>query len=162
MTTSDHISLAIDLDAAKERYEGMEERLKDLRPVWEYAHRGFVLEEEEAFSTEGAHFGNGEKWAPLSPSYAASKPPVPPPYGILYRTGRMHRSVTNDSDPDNIKIMTASAAMFGTKVEYAKYHQEGTGKMPARVFVKARETYRKLLIRAMATYAVRGQLPTAS
>jgi phage gpG-like protein len=51
---------------------------------------------------------------------------------ILFRTGRLFRSLTDPSDPEHIEELTPEGLLFGTAVGYAAYHQRGTRRMPAR------------------------------
>ena len=146
------------VDRVAQKLDGVRERLYgDLTPVWEYAHAAFMLEEEAEFKTQGAHFG--QVWEPLSAAYAKRKPQPPPPYGILYRHGRLLNSLVQKDHPDHVMEMGRDYAVFGTRVPYGKWHQQGTDRLPQRSFVKVRETFRKLMVRALIGYALRGTVP---
>lgn len=155
--------LHIELDGLTRRMmhiESIRERLKDLRPVFEFAHRAFMLEERAQFATEGMHI-NGVKWTPLSAAYAKRKPQPPPPYGILYRKGDMFRSLTEEGHPDHVKIITRKHAVFGTRDKKARFHHYGMGRLPQRKIIGMRNTFKKLVMRATLAYALRGSLPSA-
>lgn len=58
-------------------------------------------------------------------------------YPILKATGRLERSITNQSDPDNITRITSLTLTMGTSVPYAEYHQSDLPrkKIPLRKFL---------------------------
>lgn len=82
------------------------------------------------FATNGLPVGG---WSPLQPQYAAWKmarfPGAPP----LVRTGRLFASLTGATD--SYETMTNTSMSIGTTVEYAKFHQYGTTRMPKRKIV---------------------------
>jgi hypothetical protein len=58
---------------------------------------------------------------------------VPPKgYPLLKLTGVLESSITDPSDGNAISRITKTKFNIGTKVEYAKFHQTGTKKMPMR------------------------------
>ncbi|MBF0315604.1 MAG: hypothetical protein HQK52_19445 [Oligoflexia bacterium] len=59
-----------------------------------------------------------------------------PYYPILYRTGKLKSSMTNPTDYNCInEIINKKMLIIGTRLEYGKYHQRGTSKMPMRKFL---------------------------
>jgi len=131
------------------------ERARDMRPVWDVGAAAFRLEMDRQFRTQGRYL-LGERWVPLSPAYAHRKPQPPAPFGILYRSGELYRSLHDASHPDHVYVRTQTAMEIGTRVPYAAYHQYGTRKMPARPIIKVRGAYIRLLVRAAVAWILRG------
>lgn len=72
-------------------------------------------------------------WAALSPSYEEWKQRHFPGMPLLEATGDMRAALTQSSSPMAWREWSASEYSFGTAgVEYAGFHQVGTGRMPAR------------------------------
>ncbi len=110
--------------------EGIERvRNADYEPVFRKVmndfedYHFFYFEHEVAFT--------GEPWAELSPITIERKGHD----RILFDTGRLMASLTSDSADAIREIITdvhTPTMSFGTSVEYAAFHQEGTKYMPAR------------------------------
>lgn len=96
-------------------------------------------------------------WAPLDAGYGAWKatrfPGAPP----MVQTGRLLASVTGNS-PDSIFSMTPKSMSLGTKVEYAKFHQYGTTKMPKRKIVFEPAGFAEKYANDAADWVVDGQV----
>lgn len=77
------------------------------------------------FRKQGALFGRG--WKPLADSTRRqrARQGYPPARPILERTGRLRRG-------NKIKKVTKDTLTIGNDVDYFKYHQTGTRKMPQR------------------------------
>jgi phage gpG-like protein len=121
--------------AETHRYlSGVEGRVSDLRPAMEEISEDFYRHEERAFGTEGSILRSG-KWAPLSPRYAAWKARHYPGRTILVRTGKLKASLTQPGAEGAIREVTEDGLEIGTSISYARYHQWGTGRMPARLVI---------------------------
>lgn len=98
-------------------------RLGDTAPVM--AAIGSLLEgsTRQRFADETAPDGNG--WAALLPASQAGKERNRGK--ILTEFGDLMRSITHHAG--------AAAVVIGTDRHYGRYHQSGTGKMPARPFL---------------------------
>lgn len=84
------------------------------------------------FSAEGDGPVMGA-WADLSPDYAAWKAGAAPGSPLLVLSGRMRDALTSPASPYGLRDISSTNFTFGTKgVQYASFHQTGTGKMPAR------------------------------
>lgn len=119
----------INEDRYYRRLTEMSARAKNLTPIFVWAQQELRKANAENFTANGLPVGG---WAPLSPQYAAWKAmhfPAPP----MQVTGRLFRSLTSLAGPAN--VITPTWAQFGTDIEYAKFHQYGTTKMPARQIV---------------------------
>jgi len=118
--------------------------VQDLTPFWKdvFAPKYFALVQDQ-FNTGGRPRGEGGRfsggaWARLSPKYAAWKKVHYPGAKILQRTGDLQESLRwNGNDLGNGGIFDAqpSFVIAGTSVPYGRYHQDGTGSMPARQFM---------------------------
>lgn len=84
------------------------------------------------FSTQG-HGPFAGAWAPLSTAYAAQKAVDYPGQPLLVATGALREALTQASSPHAARDFTATDFAFGTVgLDYASFHQLGTGHMPAR------------------------------
>lgn len=125
------IDLKVDADETLERLEDIKEQTKDLRPVFRWAKSELEKTYAANIMASGLLAGG---WDPLSPSYAAWKTARFPGAPIMVRGGRLFRSLSELND-SAINVINKTDAQFGTTVEYAKFHQYGTSKMPKRKIV---------------------------
>jgi len=117
--------------------------ITDYRPVWPVIEDDFYSLEARQFQSEGVA-GGGEKWAPLSPEYAGYKEAHFPGAKILERKGDLARSLSNANDPNAVHIRERKMLTLGTRVPYARYHQEGTKHMPARPEIQFPEPFKRM------------------
>lgn len=103
------------------RFTRFASELTDLAPLFEDMADEFGKWEAEAFASGGA--SSGGAWAPRKDGGAG---------GILIRTGKLMGSLTGPS----IRNISARRMELGTAVPYAKYHQSGTSRMPARPVIR--------------------------
>jgi phage gpG-like protein len=127
---------------------GLAANVQDLTPIWpgfvEYGLRPIIAGQFASRGAEGEH----GPWAPLSPAYLERKFHDVGAEPILVRSHRMIDSLLTDTD-DTVKNMMPQALQFGTVVEYAGFHQTGTGKMPARRLFDFTEPQRKEMVTAL-------------
>lgn len=110
-----------------DRIDDMQRRMKSFRPIFNDIRSDLEKEWSNNFKTEGGNYGG---WKPLSPKYAAWRGSAGP---ILIRSGQLFNSVRSlHGAPNDIKD---DEAYFGTNIEYAKFHQYGTTKMPKRPII---------------------------
>ena len=142
-----HIEIKIDCDNkdAMSRLMYMKLRAKNFRPILEYGRTRLQLANSENFSTGGLPSGG---WAPRR---------RPEPWPLMIRTGSLMRSLVNLFGPPNDIDLTS--ARFGTKVEYAKFHQYGTRYMPARKIVFEPRGFASDLASKAASYVANGVNP---
>lgn len=89
----------------------------------------------EAYASKGKSIGMD--WPPLSPAYAAWKRRHFPNKSLLVLTGKMKNSLTVNKSRNVIFNRAGGRQLIlGTRIKYAKFHQYGTKKMPARPFIK--------------------------
>ena len=100
-----------------------------------YIRKNWMDRIDRAFVTKGQSIGT--KWKPLSPSYAAWKGRHFPGRPLLVLRGPMKQSLTDESSRNAIYNRKGGRQLIlGTRIKYAKFHQYGTDKMPARPFFK--------------------------
>lgn len=102
--------------------------LADLRPFWPKIVPLWIGWMAAQFATEGA-FG-GHPWQPLSPDYYAWKQKHYPGKGLLIREGNLR---TAASLPE--RDMTADSLTLRIVDPKVRFHQEGTGRLPARPLI---------------------------
>lgn len=112
--------------------------LMNLEPLWERFSTELSAIEQERFDTRG--YG---AWPELAASTLAQKAAHGFPLDPLIRTGALRDSLTDpgtagaDRGPKHF--------VWGTDIEYAQYHQDGTEKMPQRKVLEIRTEDRRRL-----------------
>lgn len=126
------VNIKIEVNASRAiiKMEQMSERAKDFKPVFRWAKRELGLMNGQNFAAGGLPVGG---WSPLDPKYAEWKSRNYPGRPDMIISKKLFNSVRNLDGPAN-KI-NKTTAQFGTDVEYAKFHQYGTNKMPKRQIV---------------------------
>jgi phage gpG-like protein len=94
-------------------------------------------------------------WAPLDRGYAAWKIANFPGAKKMNIDGKLFRSISNLEESAVNKIEKTSAT-FGTEVKYAKFHQYGTSKMPARKIVFEPAGFSRDISDKMENFVVHG------
>ena len=115
----------------RQRLKTAAEKLKDMRPLWSsvgmYVQRQTIKERFDKEQTP-----EGEKWEPLAPTtIKRKKRHKRGQMKILHDTGELRKSITYEAGNDHVKI--------GSKLKYARTHQFGRGKIPARRFLGVTE-----------------------
>ena len=145
------ITITVDAKKAIARMVVMKKRANDMRPVLWRAKQWLRFANEDNFRQAGLPSGG---WSPHDPQKFAWKNLREPGAGTMIRTGRLFRSLTSlDASPNKIDVMEAT---FGTKVEYAKFHQYGTTKMPKRKVVYEPLGFASRFGEVAATYVCHG------
>lgn len=129
--------IRIDDDRARRMLKKAADRSADLRPVWGDVNANVVQPAmDQRFRSAGAH--HGSKWAPLSPAGVRSRLRRGGNRGGISRplwdTGRLRASWVKNG-PESLTVMKPLSYERGTMVPYARFHQEGTGRLPARPMV---------------------------
>lgn len=113
------------------------------------------LVEAEQFGTEGGHGSGG--WKELAESTLRAKLSAGLDPDILQATHKLMESLTGTGG-DHIEEISDEHLLFGSSVDYGKYHQKGTSRMPARKPVDFRENERRDFIRTLQRYFMEGTL----
>lgn len=142
------VEVDIDCDAEKAifRLEKMALRTQNFRPLFWYARAELAKANAANFTAHG--LPSGGRWEPRSKPY---------PWPIMRRTGSLMSSLTSLFGAPN--EVNNTSATFGTNVEYAKFHQYGTTKMPARKIVFEPRGFARDLASKAAAYVANAVSP---
>ncbi len=144
-----NLELSVDGDVQLDRsLQRFGDNLSDLSPFFEVAAdmvSGFV---KQQFDSQG---GRTQGWRALSPDYAAWKLAQVGSQPILVFTGRMRRSLITRTG-ESIRHISPLSMKWGTSVDYAIYHQRGTGKMPQRRIIDLTEDDRRSLMKLLQEF----------
>lgn len=135
----------IDVAKALQRLESMNLRAKNFKPV--YSDAKDYLEKANAANFAAGGLPSGG-WKPRKDAYA---------WPIMKKTGRLFNSLTNMSGPPNT-VTPTGAHIFGTDVEYAKFHQYGSfdRSLPKRQIIFNPTGFSELMGRKAASWVARG------
>ena len=115
------IRITIHDSGAQRKLGAMQRRSVNMRPVLNDARQMLQQANRANFTSNGLPVGG---WAPRQEKAA---------WPLMRRTGALFNSLTRlRGSPNDIGLREAT---FGTKVEYARFHQNGTWKMPKRLIV---------------------------
>jgi phage gpG-like protein len=115
------------------RYRVKMARTKIEQPAgaWKKVGSFLSMVERKQWATAGGYLG--KPWKPLKPDYLQWKIRSGYSKRTLMKTGALRLSLV--SRPMAIERYYKKSAVFGTNVEYAKYHQYGTRKMARRQLI---------------------------
>lgn len=117
-------------ESVKDLLDDMDRRSKDFRPVFNKAENYLEKANRDNFAASGLPAGG---WRPLDAQYGAWKTTKFPGVPLMVKSGELFSSLSSlNNSAKSVRLTTAE---FGTKVEYAKFHQYGTNKMPKRKIV---------------------------
>lgn len=130
MASTPVIRISIDgEDQFARAFDRYDAQFDDLSNIWPDVRDEFWSIEKQQFRSEGV--AGGDKWKPLSPAYAKAKLRRYGAKPILQATGDLYASLTGETG-DTFYQTTKTSIEIGTTLPYARYHQHGTDKMPAR------------------------------
>lgn len=129
------------------------DRARDARPAWEALADRFGALERAQFASEGRYSGG---WAPLSPRYGEWKAEHYPGLPILELSGDLKASLT--SRPFGVEIIEPGFMAIGSDVDYGRWHQEGTDRMPRRRPVEFPDSERRAWIKLLQRFIVTGEV----
>jgi phage gpG-like protein len=157
-----HITIDLEIDAedAIDRMKDIKKRLKNLKPVFRWARD--EIEKANAMNFAAGGLPNANRWPKrdedsLYGSWSVKRVsrfgfrPV-----MMVRTGNLFSSLTRVSD-HSIRVIDKTSAEFGTDVEYAKFHQYGTSKMPKRKIVYTPQSFPRDLASKVGEFIVDGR-----
>ena len=132
-----------------------EDRVQDAAPAFDAMADHVVTMNQRQFDGQGTYYGGG--WSALSPKYAAWKAKQRPGASILVFDGTLRESLTER--PFGVDEITNKSMTVGTGVEHAKYHQDGTDKMPARpILGRPTREDTKMWAKLLQEYIVMGEV----
>lgn len=115
------VNVTVDDSSAQRLLKGMQRRSTNFGPVFKEARKMLEQANRENFTSNGLPVGG---WKPHE---------EPEGWPMLRRSGKLFNSLANlRGSPNDIGLRSA---IFGTKVEYAKFHQNGTEDLPKRLIV---------------------------
>lgn len=117
-------------DALQLLLERFAENVSNPQPMFNAMADQFALSQRQNLGSGGGYYGY---FQPLVPGYAAWKDAAYPGAPILTRTGELRESLT--SRPFGVEHIDDRRMVLGTQIEYARYHQEGTSRMPKRPLI---------------------------
>lgn len=124
------------------------DKLKNMTQFWDtvgrYVQRQTI---KERFDKEQSP--DGQKWKPLAPSTVKhrKKRHKKGNMKILQDTGELRRSIAYEPEDNCVKI--------GSKLKYARTHQFGRGKIPARPFLGVNDMEKQQIISMFRQYVKR-------
>lgn len=124
-------------------------RAADVRPLWAELDGIFHADEARRFGEQGPG------WQQLAQATEENKARLGQPDRILVATGVLERSLT--AAATGLGDSTFDALRFGTDVDYARFHQFGTSKMPVREVVGLSPEAIEAMAQVVKTYI--GGLP---
>lgn len=131
--------------------QGMKIRMDDYSVPFAGARQLLAAHNAENFTSNGLPVGG---WSPLDAQYGSWKsrnfPGAPP----MVRTGKLFESLT--SLRGGVNVVRPTSAEFGTTVEYAKFHQYGTNKMPKRQLIFDPPEFAKVFSERVAKWVAEG------
>lgn len=137
-------------DAAIALFKLMRVRSRDLRAVFDEFGDYYAAFHFFRFARSGQFIGT-KRWAPLNPKYKARKTATYGARPILTATGALAASLNHR--PFDVDRISFQRAEFGTKVDYARFHQTGTRFMPKRaIIVPLTKAQMKLLEKIVADH----------
>lgn len=116
------ITIEVTKENTKNLLRSLSSKVRDLRPPLQGFANYMGVETEQQFKDEKDP--EGRPWARLAPSTALEKKEKGYPSDILTRSGKMRRSV--------VTVYDTRSFLMGVDVDYARWHQEGTRRMPQR------------------------------
>lgn len=130
------VELVIEVDTwkAKRLIRDIKDRASSYRRIFEIARLNLEALNAAHFGSSGGSMGTAAgggpagPWAPYGSWSSRAGQPV-----TMVRSGDLLESLTNLRGAPN--DIGRSSATFGTRVEYAEFHQYGTSKMPKRPVV---------------------------
>lgn len=132
--------VTVDGEQAFDRaFNRLDHSVSDFRPIWPFVTGTIYGIFGKAFDTEGASTAAG-KWKELSPAYAKRKAIEFPGQTILRREDTLFESLTDPEAADAVFIPEADQLTIGSRTPYARAHQRGAGKLPARPMISFTET----------------------
>jgi hypothetical protein len=132
----------------------MRQRADNLIPAWDELIDWFADQERLQFGSRGQRWHT--RWPELARETVASKRALGYTGDVLIRETDLLRSLTDR--PLSIERVTAREAVAGTRIKYARFHQDGTRRMPARKLIDAGVIAEEgVASQAVASWITRGE-----
>lgn len=135
------------------------QRIDDWSPAFNAIADQLAEENRKQFQTEGQHASGG--WPALSPAYRVWKEKNYPGKPILQRSGALFKALTERPFGSEHIGPSSMSIGVGDEIPYAKYHQQGTAKMPRRRPLELTAQARNRMMKTMQRYAITGTVDGA-
>lgn len=132
------------------------ERAMRAKPLWRGIYEDLLMIEDVQFLTQGVHGSGG--WPELSEVTLREKAYRRQEPWILRATETMYRSLTRQGTNYSIRDIENTWMRFGSAVPYGKFHQTGTVNMPVRKPIDLTETERKLIVKKVQWFILKGEV----
>lgn len=120
---------------ARKKIHDMRERARNYTPVWNELLDWWAHQNRLHFGSRGARWKS--PWKELSPAYLAAKRAEGWQGDTLVRTSDLLRSLSDR--PLGIESVSPFEVTAGTRLSYARHHQDGTKYMPRRRLINAEQ-----------------------
>lgn len=111
--------------------------------------------ERRLFDTQGV--SGGVRWDELAPSTIKAKAARDLDLRVLRATNRLRNSLVLKRSPDHEEVIADDFLLFGSKLDYAGYHQRGRG-VPTRKPLQYTETQKRRIVKTLQRYIVTGEV----
>jgi len=128
------------------------EDVKDLSAAFREIVKDFHESEQRQFESQGDYGAGG--WQPLASTTIERKERGGFPLDILVRTGALKESLAGKTG-HTIEVIKPLEMQVGTTLPYARFHQEGTGIMPARPIIMLPEEQKTRMHKIIHRYLVK-------
>lgn len=159
--TGDLLTISINGDVQlQRRVKETVWRVTDAEPVWRAIMDYLTGVEQRQFNSDGKASSGG--WQQLAESTIAEKTAegMPHPDRPLHGWGDLEDSLTRRGEGGGaVRIIEQLYMIFGTQIEYAKYHQgnEVRTRIPLRRFLELTEYQRKTIAKWYQQFVVTGK-----
>jgi hypothetical protein len=126
------------------------QRAGDVAPAGGEVKRIFHDAERRTFGS------SGPGWPPLSPATSERKAREGLSSSLLRSSDRLYESLTQMFGSHQIDNRTSDELRFGTTVQYARYHDQGTRTMPRRRLTEPTASERRDMVAAIERHVAKG------
>lgn len=139
------ISLAGDVQVSRKLLR-IGDRAVHAKPAFETIATVLMGIERAQFESEGRRSSGG--WAELKQSTIDAKGDE----SILFETGALMASLSEDGDENMTNWATDEFLLFGSKLDYGGFHQTGTSRMVQRRPLELKETDRAGMVKILQSH----------
>lgn len=137
------------------RFERFADRSVAAAPAFQRIADNFRGYERRLFDSEGV--SGGRKWDELAASTVKAKAAADQDPRILRATGALRNSLVLKRDPEHEEVVADDFLLFGSKLDYAGYHQRGRG-VPTRKPLQFTEAQKKRVLKTLQRYITTGEV----
>lgn len=149
------IKLRIDITGEERTFRNLGNLVKDsvdFRESGAEVQREFNEVQQGQFQSGGAR-GSSGAWKPLAASTERARARRNPFVFPLQRTGALMNSLTRAEAEGSVYIATKDELTLGSSLPYARFHQTGTKRMPAREPISPTDEQKKKMLKPVVRSA---------